>query len=159
MTNLLPISFFLLITFSGFLATFAILLWQIFFWQKKYEDVKHSKITDQKLTEALDITTKKYLDQSLIILRTQLQQINQNILKDIHADSQHLKELYLANLQKSFEDIAQELKDNKEQKISALNDRLFILVNRLAQDTIGKSLSPKEHEELVLHFLSQSKRL
>ncbi|OGH22094.1 MAG: hypothetical protein A3F31_00110 [Candidatus Levybacteria bacterium RIFCSPHIGHO2_12_FULL_38_12] len=61
-------------------------------------------------------------------------------------------------IQQEYDQIQEDVKAYKQEKLKQVEDSLFALLKKVSEETIGKTLSLEQHEELVLEALERGKK-
>jgi F0F1-type ATP synthase membrane subunit b/b' len=96
-------------------------------------------------------------------------EIQERILKEIEKEIKKLSEsiskkteqIYQSAAQSVNEEViqAQEyIKNYKEKKIKEINKKVYQIINDISKEIIGKSISMREHEDLVIRALENAKK-
>jgi F0F1-type ATP synthase membrane subunit b/b' len=96
-------------------------------------------------------------------------EIQERILKEIEKEIKKLSEsiskkteqIYQSAAQSVNEEViqAQEyIKNYKEKKIKEINKKVYQIINDISKEIIGKSISMREHEDLVIRALEDAKK-
>ncbi len=145
--------------------------------RKKEQRLKDEaeKIKDKAKIEA-DYIIKQSFIQSQEVLKTasqmksnleskideNLDQVIKDSAKTLEAQSKEVQKAYFESLQKvKTEETAktkQELEEFKKAQMEQVKDRAEVLVAQILQKVLGKAISPKEHEDLVIKALDEAKK-
>jgi F0F1-type ATP synthase membrane subunit b/b' len=96
-------------------------------------------------------------------------EIQEKILKEIEKEIKELSKNISRNAEQIYQSAAQSInneitqaqeyiKNYKEKKMKEINKKIYQIINDISKEIIGKSISIREHEDLVIKALEDAKK-
>lgn len=122
---------------------------------------KEIDVTDEieKLIEDTSLEFKSEIHQSLTksaqVIEKQMTDALEAFRQDLATKAASFEETFAKKVDEEFTGVSKELEEYRKKRFDEINQEVERLIKDITQEALGRTLTPKDHEELVLKALEK----
>jgi hypothetical protein len=137
--------------------------------EKAIEIIGDAKVDSVRWQEVLDEEISKLTDEQLINYKEKLQNISKDIEKDVKSGAEDFRKVLeletvgaekavAKRVQDEFTEIEKELEAYRTEKLSDIDKKAEVLLEKITKEVFGKSMKSKDQEQLIIEALDEAKK-
>lgn len=131
--------------------------------QLEYEEIikRASKKADEIILSSvsLDEKIKKSVQESYEkALQKELGKLNEKNINILNSVSKDIVSMLKQRADEDYSKVKQELEEYKKERLKEIDENIYELLLSVSKETIGKTLSLEDHQELIIKALEDAKK-